>query len=125
MHIHADKLIGKSVYDEGLQRVGTISHLYLDHDSHQPAWVTVRRGFFGSKESFVPLSLTEMDEMGPDVVVRTDKDIITDSPGVRAKGTLTAKEQALLYNYYRQKANIKTEPRSRVLEESTPKGLSA
>src|SRR3712207_2882768 len=59
------RVIGKDVYDQSGDRIGSASEVYLDDESGQPEWVTVRTGLFGTKESFVPIrdaDLTDRSE---------------------------------------------------------------
>jgi sporulation protein YlmC with PRC-barrel domain len=48
------RVIGQDVYDEAGEKIGSASEVYLDDETGQPEWVTVRTGLFGTKESFVP-----------------------------------------------------------------------
>src|SRR5690348_4183332 len=45
---------GNVVGQDG-EKIGGIGELYVDDDTNQPTWVTVKTGLFGMKESFVPL----------------------------------------------------------------------
>ncbi|HEY8372100.1 MAG TPA: PRC-barrel domain-containing protein, partial [Pseudonocardiaceae bacterium] len=47
-------LFGDEVYDANGEKIGKVGQVYLDDETGQPAWVTVRTGLFGMKESFVP-----------------------------------------------------------------------
>src|SRR6187397_3062293 len=35
--------------------IGRVGQVYTDNDTGQPSWVTVKTGWFGTNESFVPL----------------------------------------------------------------------
>ncbi len=48
-------VIGRDVYDPNGARIGSASDVYLDDETAQPEWMTVRTGLFGTKESFVPI----------------------------------------------------------------------
>ena len=37
-------------------KIGKVGQVYYDDDTDQPKWVTVNTGFFGTNESFVPVS---------------------------------------------------------------------
>ena len=49
------RVIGQDVYDESGEKIGSAAEVYLDDETGQPEWVTVRTGLFGTKESFVPI----------------------------------------------------------------------
>ncbi|MEU6127774.1 PRC and DUF2382 domain-containing protein [Saccharopolyspora sp. NPDC047091] len=95
----AQDLIGSEVYDREGDRIGRVGNVYVDDADHQPEWVTVRTGLFGTKESFVPLSGAERGEKGINVGVTKEK--VRDAPRVDAEqGHLSDKEGHDLYDYY-------------------------
>ena len=87
------------VIDANGDKVGGVGQIYLDDQTGEPSWVTVKTGLFGTSESFVPLSGASLS--GLDVVVTYDKDTIKDAPRVAADGHLTPDEEESLYAYYR------------------------
>ena len=48
------QVVGHPVHDAEGKKVGDAKHMYLDDNSGNPEWVTVKTGFFGSNETFVP-----------------------------------------------------------------------
>src|SRR5918997_1043544 len=80
------------------ERIGDIGQIYLDNESGEPNWVTVKTGLFGTQETFVPLA--QADASGADVTVPYDKDTIKNAPRVEAGGSLTPEEERRLYSYY-------------------------
>ncbi len=80
------------------ERIGGIGQIYLDNETGEPNWVTVKTGLFGTQESFVPLAQADAD--GPNVTVPYDKDTIKNAPRVDAGGSLTPEEERRLYSYY-------------------------
>lgn len=46
---------GGTVLDQDNNKIGKIEQIYLDDQSSEPEWVTVKTGFFGGAASFVPL----------------------------------------------------------------------
>src|SRR3954453_19856967 len=65
-------LIGGTAYTTDGEKIGSIGQVYLDNASGNPAWVTVKTGFFGTNESFVPLDDAELADDG--VRLPYDKD---------------------------------------------------
>lgn len=95
----AQDLIGSDVYDTGGERIGRVGNVYVDDSSHQPEWVTVRTGMFGTKESFVPLTGAERSDRGINVGVSKEK--VRDAPRVDVEhGHLSDNEGRDLYTYY-------------------------
>jgi uncharacterized protein (TIGR02271 family) len=93
-----NRVIGADVYDETGSKIGSASEVYLDDDSGQPEWVTVRTGMFGTKESFVPIRDADLTDDG--VHVRIAKDKVKDAPKIDADGHLSPQEEEELYRYY-------------------------
>ena len=88
---------GKVVSDRG-EKVGGIGQIYLDDQTGEPEWVTVKTGLFGTAESFAPLQAARVD--GDDLVVAYDKDTIKAAPRVDADGSLSPEEEEALYRHY-------------------------
>ena len=93
-----DRVIGRDVYDESGTKVGSASEVYLDDQTGQPEWVTVKTGLFGTKESFVPIRDADLTDDG--VRVHYSKDKIKDAPKIDTDGHLSPQEEEELYRYY-------------------------
>lgn len=93
-----DRVIGKDVYDEAGQKIGSAGEVYLDDETGQPEWVTVRTGMFGTKESFVPIRDADLTDDGLRVPV--SKDRVKDAPKIDTDGHLSPQEEQELYRYY-------------------------
>jgi uncharacterized protein (TIGR02271 family) len=91
-------LSGATVRTEGGDKIGRVGQVYLDDDTGQPEWVTVRTGLFGTKESFVPLAAARFD--GAELVVDATKDQVTGAPRVDEAGHLSEQQEAEIYRYY-------------------------
>ncbi|MCW2696880.1 MAG: uncharacterized protein JWR62_1965, partial [Modestobacter sp.] len=92
------RVIGQDVYDESGQKIGSASEVYLDDETGQPEWVTVRTGLFGTKESFVPIRNADLTDDG--VRVPVSKDRVKDAPKIDTDGHLSPQEEQELYRYY-------------------------
>lgn len=79
-------------------KIGGVGQIYLDNQTGEPNWVTVKTGLFGASESFVPLSGASLS--GSDIVVTYDKDTVKDAPRIDADGDITPEEEDSLYAYY-------------------------
>jgi uncharacterized protein (TIGR02271 family) len=91
-------LIGGTAYTTDGDKIGNIGQVYLDNASGEPAWVTVKTGFFGSSESFVPLDEAELTDDG--VRVPYDKDRVKGAPNIETDRDLSEQEEDQLYSYY-------------------------
>lgn len=92
------QLLGSTVHDGSGAKVGKVEQVYLDDNTDQPEWVTVRTGTFGRRESFVPLESANLDENGLNVPV--DKEAISHAPQIEAGQQLSPEREAELYRHY-------------------------
>ncbi|MDQ2722259.1 MAG: PRC-barrel domain-containing protein [Actinomycetota bacterium] len=87
-----------NVHGSDGEKIGSVGQIYLDNNTGQPAWVTVKTGLFANKASFVPLAEATVE--GQDLRVPYDKHKVKDAPNVDADGELTPQEEDELYRYY-------------------------
>ncbi|WP_138732451.1 PRC and DUF2382 domain-containing protein [Modestobacter excelsi] len=93
-----DRVIGADVYDADGTKIGTASEVFLDDQSGNPEWVTVKTGLFGTKETFVPIR--EADLTGDGLRVPVTKAQVKDAPKIDTDGHLSPQEEEELYRYY-------------------------
>jgi uncharacterized protein (TIGR02271 family) len=94
-----DDVIRSEVYGSDGEKIGKVGQLYFDDASGRPEWITVSTGFFGSRESFVPLA--DADLSGDRVTVPYDKDKIKNAPNVESEdGHISETEERELYRHY-------------------------
>ncbi|TDQ45635.1 YsnF/AvaK domain-containing protein [Actinorugispora endophytica] len=91
-------LVGHRLLDKDGHNVGKIGQVYRDDQTHQPTWVTVHTGMFGTQESFVPLAGAQISH--EDLRVPFDKGMIKDSPRFEAGRHLSPDEESRLYRHY-------------------------
>ncbi len=100
---------GTVVSDDG-SKIGSVSQVFLDDQTGEPEWVTVKTGLFGGGESFVPLVSATI--AGDEVRVPFDKDTVKDAPRVDdSEGHLSRDEEAELFRYYGQGDGTSTDTR--------------
>ena len=92
------RVIGQDVYDESGEKIGSAGEVYLDDETGQPEWVTVRTGLFGTKESFVPIRNADLTDDG--IRVPISKERVKDAPKIDTDGHLSPQEEQELYTYY-------------------------
>ncbi|NUL45701.1 PRC and DUF2382 domain-containing protein [Cellulosimicrobium funkei] len=93
-----DELQNATVVGSDGDKIGTIGQVYLDDQSNQPTFVTVKTGLFGMKETFIPVSEATRTQDG--LQVPFDKAFVKDAPNIDADGSLTPEEERRLYEYY-------------------------
>jgi stress response protein YsnF len=93
-------LLDHPVFDTDGNKIGEAKHIFYDDVTGQPDWVTVKTGWFGSHESFVPIHDASM--VGDHLEVPYDKTKVKDAPhvDVDAGGHLSEQEEHRLYDYY-------------------------
>ena len=94
----AQSYIGATAVDNSGSKIGKVSQVYLDDQTHQPTWVTVHTGLFGGKETFAPLYGSSWK--GDDVALAVSKQLVQDAPNIDADGHLNDDENDRLYTYY-------------------------
>ena len=72
-------------------KLGTIEDIYLDRESGEPEWMTLKTGLFGGHLSFVPLAEARRD--GDTIAVPYDKATVKDAPRVDADGQHSQKRR--------------------------------
>ncbi|MBF8185127.1 PRC and DUF2382 domain-containing protein [Nonomuraea sp. K274] len=97
------------------QSVGKVGQVYLNDRTGEPEWVTVRTGFFGMKQTFVPLANARRS--GGEIRVPFDKEMIKGAPNIDVDGRLSLEEEADLYRYYGMQPS--TIPQQRISEGRT------
>jgi uncharacterized protein (TIGR02271 family) len=93
-----EKLQHATVYGADGDKIGSVGQVYLDDQTNQPTFVTVKTGLFGTKETFVPVS--KATTSGDGLQVPFDKAFIKDAPTVEADGSLSPEEERRIYEYY-------------------------
>ncbi|CAG7844017.1 hypothetical protein USB125703_00236 [Pseudoclavibacter triregionum] len=92
-------LFESAVYGPGDERIGKVGQVYIDDQTQEPNWVTVKTGLFGTKEYFLPLDEAVLD--GRRLVVPYSKELVAGAPGTEIDQNLSPAEEDELYNYYR------------------------
>jgi uncharacterized protein (TIGR02271 family) len=91
-------LNGADVYASDGGKIGSASQVYLDSQTGEPEWVSVRTGMFGTKESFVPLAEATLSDNR--LQIPYGKNQVKDAPQIDADGDLSPGEEDTLYTYY-------------------------
>ncbi len=86
------------VYDTDGDKIGSVGQIYLDNNTGDPEWVSVRTGLFGTKETFVPLQQASLSD--DRITVAFGKEQVKDAPRIDADGQLSPADEDQLYTYY-------------------------
>lgn len=86
------------VVDKDGEKVGSVGQVYLDDQTRQPSWITVKTGLFGLKETFVPLEKAVISH--GKITAPYDSQKMKDAPRVDPDTHLDADAEAELYTYY-------------------------
>ncbi|MCZ2837970.1 PRC and DUF2382 domain-containing protein [Modestobacter sp. VKM Ac-2985] len=118
-----DRVIGADVIDADGNKIGTASEVFLDDQSGNPEWVTVKTGMFGTKESFVPIR--DADLTGDGLRVPVSKDAVKDAPRIDSDGHLSPDEESQLYRHYNMTENSVARTETDVTRTETTTGVAA
>lgn len=94
------QVVGHPVHDAEGRKVGDAKHMYLDDTSGNPEWVTVKTGFFGSNETFVPIRSARLVQDHLEVPYPKEKIKAAPNVDVDTGGHLSVEEEQHLYHYY-------------------------
>ncbi len=89
---------GKTVLDSDGNKIGELKELYLDDDTNKPSFATVETGFFGTKQSFFPISLARVQD--DEIIVDAPADKVKNAPKVDVDEMLEPEDERTLYEYY-------------------------
>lgn len=94
------QVVGHPVHDAEGKKVGDAKHMYLDDKSGNPEWVTVKTGFFGSNETFVPTRSARLVQDHLEVPYPKEKIKGAPNVDIDSGGHLSVEEEQHLYRYY-------------------------
>jgi uncharacterized protein (TIGR02271 family) len=94
----ARDLIGRTAYASDGDKIGDIGQVYLNDRTGQPEFMTVKTGFLGGNENFVPIA--DATETSDGVAVPYDKDKVKNAPSVAADGHISEDEELAIWDYY-------------------------
>jgi hypothetical protein len=95
---HADHLMGRDMLDRDGNRIGQITQVFVDDRTGEPTWVTVKTGWFGLSQSFVPLH--KVLWAGEQVQAAYDTATVKDAPRFATDEPLTVQDEDTLHAHY-------------------------
>jgi uncharacterized protein (TIGR02271 family) len=94
-----DAWIDRDAYDPDGEKIGKITDIYYDDVTQRPEWVAISTGWFGMKNTLVPIHGSRPTGDG-DLQVAFDKEVVKDAPRIDPGGHLTAEEERELWSHY-------------------------
>jgi PRC-barrel domain len=90
---------GKTLVDRDGERIGKLEDVYVDVETNEPMFGTLKEGLIGRHLTFVPLAGITI---GPDnLQVAVSKDQVKDAPNIELHGDeLSRADESILYHHY-------------------------
>ena len=90
---------GKTLVDRDGERIGKLEDVYVDVETDEPQFGTVKEGFIGRHLTFVPLTGITI---GPDnLQVPVSKEQVKEAPNIALQGgELSQPDESALYHHY-------------------------
>ncbi len=89
---------GKDLVDRDGEKIGKLQDVYVDSETDEQMFGTVKEGLIGRHLTFVPLSgaTTSPDNLQ----VTVSRNQVKDAPNLDDEGGLSAEDEAELYRHY-------------------------
>ncbi len=99
MHQNIAEWHGKNLIDCDGERIGKLEDVYVDVETDEPMFGTVKEGFIGRHLTFVPLGGITI---GPDSLrVRVSREQVKEAPNIEMHGDeLSREDESILYHHY-------------------------
>jgi uncharacterized protein YrrD len=89
---------GKDLVDRDGEKIGKLEDVYVDTDTDEQLFGTVKEGLFAKHLTFVPLRATTAS---PDQLqLSVSKKDVKDAPNMDSDGELSRGDEAELFSYY-------------------------
>ena len=93
--------LGKVVVDRDGERIGKLQDVYVDVETDEPQFGTVKEGVFGRHLTFVPLAGVLVSPES--LQVATTKDKVRSAPDIDLEGEeLSQADESTLYHHFEQ-----------------------
>src|SRR5919107_323969 len=92
------RLLDLDVYESDGSKIGSTGQAYLDRQTGEPTWISVKTGLFGTKETLVPLEKATITDGR--IVVPYGKDQVKNAPRIEPDADVSPAEEQELFRYY-------------------------
>jgi len=89
---------GKQLVDRDGEKIGKLEDVYVDVETDEPVFGTVKEGFIGRHLTFVPLRGAMASPDGLQVGV--SKEQVQDAPNIEPEGELEQRDESELYHHF-------------------------
>jgi sporulation protein YlmC with PRC-barrel domain len=90
---------GKMLFDSDGEKIGKLQDVYVDVETDEPQFATVKEGFIGRHLTFVPLGGTNISPDGLKVPVT--KEQVRSAPNIELEGEeLSQADESALYHHF-------------------------
>lgn len=90
---------GEMIIDRGGDKIGKLQDVYVDVETDEPLFATVKEGFIGRHLTFVPLGGAHVSPDGLQVTV--SKEQVRAAPDIEMHGEeLTQEDESVLYHHF-------------------------
>jgi uncharacterized protein YrrD len=99
MHQNIAEWHGKDLIDSFGEKIGKLRDVYVDVETDEPMFGTVKEGFIGRHLTFVPLAGASF---GPDSLqVTVSREQVKNAPNIELRGDeLSQADESTLYHHY-------------------------
>ncbi len=91
-------LQGAPLHGAGNEKIGNVAQVFVDPETGSPNWVTIKTGFLGRHESFVPLANASWD--GEILRTDLDRETVLEAPRLNADEGLSPHNEEALNRYF-------------------------
>lgn len=89
---------GKQLFDRDGDKIGKLEDVYVDVETDEPVFGTVKEGFIGRHLTFVPLGGAVASPDGLRVPV--SKELVQDAPNIEGADELEQHDESELYHHF-------------------------
>ncbi|PWC06509.1 PRC-barrel domain-containing protein [Mycetocola zhujimingii] len=89
---------GAPLFGADNEKIGNVAQVFVDPATGSPNWVTIKTGFLGRHESFVPLANATWD--GEVLRTELDKETVLEAPRLNAEEGLSPHNEEALNRYF-------------------------
>jgi uncharacterized protein YrrD len=105
---------GKPIVDRDGNKIGKLEDVYVDVETDEPVFGTVKEGMFGRHLTFVPIAGLTIGPNGLQVTVSQEQ--VKDAPNIELEGDeLSSADESVLYHHYELNYTPPTTPSGRRL----------
>jgi PRC-barrel domain len=97
---------GKSLIGQDDELIGAVQNVYVDEETEEPSFVSVKTGLFGIRSSLVPIAGASRHD--DHIHVAFTKDQVKDAPNLDEDEELSPSEEQRLYAHYNMGGSDRT-----------------